>query len=306
MVIFDIMRVVFFGTPDFVIPVAKSLTDSFDLVGVVTSPDVPAGRKKLLTASPIKSWYMEYLLEKNHEGVILTPSELSEDVAIRLRKLHPDLFVVAAYGKLIPKLILSIPKLGAINIHPSLLPKYRGPSPIQNSLLNGDEKLGITIMKMDEELDHGPVLKQWEIPIKKNDTFASLHIKSFTDAATNLAQIITEYSEGSLKPIPQDHTKATYTKHIAKQDGFIDISKINMMSALEIRNLNLEIARKVRAYYPWPGVWTKIKIKNQELRIKLLPEEMFQIEGKKAIKLKELLNGYPELEEPLKKLSLDS
>lgn len=301
------LKIVFFGTPDFVLPVAKSLADSLDLVGVLTTPDAPVGRKKTPTPSPVKRWYMEYLLEKNREGVILTPNGLTDETAIKLRKLHADLFVVAAYGKLVPKEILEIPKLGCLNIHPSSLPKYRGPSPIQNALLKGDEKLGITIMKMDEELDHGPIIKQWEIPITRNDTFESLHEKAFSDAARKLPEIINNYISGGLQEIPQDHARATYTKHITKQDGFIDISKINTMSSLESANWRMEIARKIRAYYPWPGAWTKVKVKNNESRIiKFLPAGLVQIEGKKPVKIEDLINGYPELEYVIGKLFLTS
>lgn len=288
------MKIVFFGTPDFVIPVAKSLAEQFDLVGVVTSPDAPVGRKKVISPSPVKAWFMDYLLRHNKEGVILTPGQWTEEAAVKLRKLHPDLFVTAAYGKLIPKKILRIPGLNPINIHPSLLPKYRGPSPIQYALLNGDKTLGISIMQMDEELDHGPIYSQWEIPIGQNDTFESLHTKAFSDAAIKLSDIIKQIETGSIISNEQNHSKATFTQKITKEDGYFDA---------ENPPANLE--QMIKAYFPWPTAWTKIKIKNQESRImKFLPDGYVQLEGKTKVKIKELLNGYPELTEIFEKLNL--
>ena len=288
------MRVVFFGTPDFVLPVGKILAEKFELVGVVTLPDSPEGRKKIMTPTPVKNWYMDYLLKENKEGMILTPAELTDEIAVKLRKLHPDLFVVAAYGKLVPDSILNLPTLGAINIHPSLLPKYRGPAPIQNALLNGDKNLGITIMQMDQDLDHGPLLSQWEIPISSTDTFQSLHQKAFTNAAEKLPEIIEKYESGKITPTPQDHNAATFTEKILRTDGFFSLEEPPGAKKLD---------SMIRAYFPWPSAWTKVKIKNQELRLKFLPEKKVQIEGGKVTTIKDFLNGYPELKQQFEKLT---
>jgi len=292
------LKIIFFGTPDFVIPIAKSLSQHFDLLGVVTSPDAPAGQKKVITPSPVKQWFMEYLLKTNKEGIILTPDTLDNDVAIKLRKLHPDLFVVAAYGKLIPKKILDIPHLGALNVHPSRLPLYRGPSPIQQALLDGKKTLGIAIIKMDQELDHGPLLTQWEIPIETSDTLTSLHVKAFEDTSKKFPLLINDYQQGNLKLKEQNHKEATFSKKITKQDGYFDIDNPPSPETLQ---------RMIKAYYPWPTAWTKVRTKNHESRImKFLPNGYVQMEGKNQTKLKELLNGYPELQEKITKLSLDS
>lgn len=289
------LRVIFFGTPDFVLPVAKKLAEDFELVGVVTSPDMPQGRKRTLVPTDVKKWYMEHLLKTNTEGVILTPEKLTTDSAIKLRKLHPDLFVVAAYGKLVPEEILAIPTLGSLNIHPSLLPNYRGPAPIQNALLNGDEELGITIMKMDEELDHGPIVTQWTIPIKPSDTFASLHEKAFLDAADKLPVVIKKYADKSLLPVPQKHDLAFFTERIEREHGYFAIDNPPEKTALQ---------RMIRAYYPWPGVWTNVNVKGKVQRLKFLPDGIFQLEGGKPVKLKELLNGHAELRPQLEKLGI--
>lgn len=279
------LKIVFFGTPEFVIPVAKSLAEHFDLVGVVTTPDSPQGRKKVLTPSPIKKWYMQYLLDNNKEGVILTPDTLTKEVAIKLTKLHADMFVTAAYGKLIPKRILTIPPLGALNIHPSTLPKFRGPSPIQYTLLSGEKELGTSIMLMDEELDHGPILTQWRIPIDPKDTFASLHVKAFSEGAARLPDLIKKYQSGEIKPTPQDHTKATFTKKIEKQDGFFSLDNPPPEETLQ---------QMIHAYYPWPTAWSMITLSGKELRMKILPEKKVQLEGGKPMTVSDFLNGYPE------------
>jgi methionyl-tRNA formyltransferase len=287
------MKVIFFGTPDFVVPILKILHESFDVIGVVTTPDTIQGRKKIITPTPVK----EYGLDKIEKAQIISTDRLDEEITKKLSSLRPDLFVVAAYGIIIPKNILSIPKYGSINIHPSLLPKYRGPSPIQTALLHGEKENGITIIQMDEEVDHGPILKKIPFEVTPNDTFATLHQKMFQKAADELPQIIREYASGKIQLTPQDHTQATFTQHITREDGFVDLSGIKTSSPLEIKNLKLEIARKIRAYYPWPTAWTIIRIKNKELRIKFLPDKKVQLEGGKPITLKEFLNGYPDLKE---------
>lgn len=298
------LKIVFLGTPDFVIPVLKTLDENFEVVGVITTPDTLQGRNKILTPPPVKVFAEQnnipvFQFEKLEIGnwLALRESNVTFDIT------KTDVFVVAAYGLIIPKNILDIPRYGAINIHPSLLPKYRGASPIQTAILNGEKENGITIIKMDEEVDHGPILKKIPFEITDDDTFQSLHTKMFQIAAETLPNIINEYVLGNLKPIPQNHEDATFTKHITKQDGFIDISKVHSLSQFEIGNLKLEIARKIRAYFPWPTAWTRIRIKNDELRImKFLPENKVQLEGGKPISVKEFLNGHADLKEVLEKL----
>ena len=303
------MKIIFFGTPKEVIPVLENLTKYGNVTAVVTAPDQKSGRKQLLTPPPVK------IFAEKHNMQIFQP-ENKQSLKSLLLHLTSDLFIVAAYGKIIPPEALSIPTYGAINIHPSLLPQYRGATPIQTALLNGDEKSGVTFIKMDEQMDHGPIIHQIPFTLEKTDTCNWLMQTMFAQAAILLPSLIENYVAGKLTPQPQDENKATYTKIITRQDGYIDLSVLEKLAPLEIRNWKSEIDRKIRAYYPWPTVWTKVKIKNQEIRIKLLPSSVIadktkqsqttpfflQVEGKKPMNFKDFLNGYPALKEKIKEL----
>lgn len=277
------LTIVFFGTPSFVVPIAKILNEHFKLVGVVTAPDTIQGRKKILTPSPVKQYAEEVGIPA------FTYDKLDQHAEDDLAILNADLFVVAAYGVIIPQAILDLPRLGSLNIHPSLLPQYRGPSPIQTALLNGDTVSGITIIKMDEQVDHGPIVMQWEFPLQHTDTFEMLHVAMFEDAANRLPQIIDGYTEGKTKLIPQDEKSATFCDKITRESGYF--SSHNPPSP-EVLN------RMIRAYYPWPNAWTKIKMRNNEEKIlKFLPEKKVQLEGGKPMSMKDAINGYPELKD---------
>lgn len=205
-----------------------------------------------------------------------------------------DLAAVAAYGHILTKEELETPKFGCINIHPSLLPQYRGPTPIQTAILNGDKESGITIIKMDEEIDHGPILYQEGLELSDSDTFDSLSKKMFLRASEILPKIITDFTQGKIKPIPQNHSQATYTRQLTREDGHFDINNPPDTEKLD---------RMIRAYHPWPGVWTKWNGKI----VKFLPstshprsnrgsindKHLIQMEGKKPISFKDFLNGYP-------------
>jgi|Napbiome12C3dose_1001474.scaffolds.fasta_scaffold00049_29 methionyl-tRNA formyltransferase len=206
-----------------------------------------------------------------------------------------DLAVVAAYGKILTKEELNTPKYGCINVHPSLLPKYRGPSPIQTAILNGDKTSGITIIKVDEEMDHGPILYQESLELSDKDTFDSLSKKMFLRSAEILPEIINkfvadtieDFVQGIVQPKEQNHSEATFCKLLTKEIGYFDINNPPTPEQLD---------RMIRAYYPWPTAWTKWKSKI----VKFLPNEMMQMEGKKVISLQDFLNGYPDF--PLKNL----
>ncbi len=223
----------------------------------------------------------------------------------KIEKLKPDLVIVASYGKIIPKKILEIPKYDCLNIHPSLLPKYRGPSPIQTTILNGDKKTGVTIILMDEKIDHGPILAQqeWEIPNPKSQipnksqipinkiTYDELNKKLAEFGVKLLIEIIPRWINNEIKPKPQDELKATYTKILKREDGKIDWSKPSQ-----------EIERQIRAFNPWPGAFTFIKHKGKALRIKILEADIskenkliikkLQPEGKKPMTFEEFQRGY--------------
>lgn len=260
------LKVVFFGTPHFVIPIAEALYNNFNLTGVVTSQDKPVGRKQILTPSPIKTWAME------HQIPVFNIEEIDQAMSAQL-------FVVAAYGKIIPKSTIDIPEFGALNIHPSLLPKYRGPSPIQQTILNGDEDSGVTIIKLDEKMDHGPIVTAREIRLSHQDTFESLSTKMFDVSSSLLVKVIPTFIKGEIEIKEQNHTEATYTKIVTKEDGYFDINNPPPKEKLD---------RMIRAYYPWPTAWTRWEGKI----VKFLPGTMIQMEGKSPIKMEDFLRGH--------------
>jgi len=252
------MKIVFFGTPSFVDPVLKILQENFEVAQIIRHPQA-------------------------FDGKFIS----------QLKSLNPDIFVVSAYGQILPKSLLEVPTLGTINIHPSLLPKYRGASPIQNAILNGDKKTGVTFIKMDEEVDHGPIIKQFEVEILPTDTFESLAKKLFELAANKILEVL-----DANQSTPQDDSKATFTQTLTRQDGYIDLSIVNNKSSM----VNLE--KMIRAYFPWPGVWFKHEINGKEVIIKLLPQGKIQVEGKSPMSYKDFANGYSEGNEILKSLNL--
>jgi methionyl-tRNA formyltransferase len=181
----------------------------------------------------------------------------------------------------LPKDILEIPTKYPVNIHPSLLPKYRGPAPVSTAILNGDKYTGVTMMVMSEKMDSGDILASARLKIAPRDTTASLETKLANLGASLIHHVLHLATIGKIEPQPQDHTKATYTKILKKEDGLI-----NWKNPPE----NLE--RLIRAYYPWPGVWCKFRMQNSEFRIKLLPNKMVQVEGKDPVSLQQFKSGH--------------
>ncbi len=243
------------GTSDFALPAfSKLLASSFDLIAAFVKPDRKAGRGLKCFCCPVKDFALK------HKIPVFQPESLKKKKVIdEIRELKPDLVVVAAYGLLIPKKILEIPKKGSLNIHPSLLPRYRGPSPIQAAILDNEQKTGVSIMLLDQEMDHGPVIFQKEIKIEKKDNQITLGRKLAGLGAKTLIQVLPLYLTEKVKPKDQDHNKATFTKLLKKEDGKIDW---NQGAA--------QIERKVRAYLGWPGAYTKW----QEKRIIILDSEV--------------------------------
>ncbi len=233
-------KVIFFGTSAFAIPIlqklcAKSLRPHL----VVTTPDRPAGRGGERKSSPVKEVAQELGLE------VAQPEKLADEVFYK--HLHgADLFVVAAYGKILPADLLRIPKLGSLNVHPSLLPRWRGPSPVQYAILNGDNETGVTIILMDEKVDHGPMLKNLKFEIRNSKLTAPELKERLADLGADLLlEVIPEWVDGEIKPTPQDDRQATFSKILKKEDG-----KINWQCPAE------EIERMVRAFKPWPGTYS--------------------------------------------------
>ena len=237
-------RIIFFGTPSFALPPLETLIQGPDeVVAVVTQPDREKGRGRRVVASPVK----EVALQK---GLSILQPEKAKEVSFQeeLKGFGADLFVVAAYGQLLPKTVLSLPKYGAINIHASLLPKYRGSAPIAWAILKGEKKTGITTMLMDEGMDTGDILLQSDIPIHENETTETLQGRLASLGAQLLSETLEKMKKGEIRPAPQDHSKATYAPMLKKEDGQIDWEK-----GAE------EIDRQVRAFHPWPGAYTKVQ-----------------------------------------------
>jgi methionyl-tRNA formyltransferase len=228
------------GTPDFAVPVLKALIGQYEVVGVVTQPDRRVGRGRKVEASPVK------VVALAHNLPVLQPPRLRQpDVVAELETLAPEVIVVAAYGQILPPAVLAIPPKGCLNVHASLLPRYRGAAPVAAAILAGEEETGVTIMLMDEGMDTGPILSQATCPISPQDTRESLSAKLARLGADLLMDTLPRWLAGEIEPRPQDHSQATYSRIIAKEDGLIDWSQ----SAVEIW-------RRCRAYYPWPSTYT--------------------------------------------------
>jgi methionyl-tRNA formyltransferase len=234
------LRIVFMGSPDFAIPTLKALTGHYDVIGVVTQPDRPAGRGRGLKAPPVKE------LAQNLGLSIIQPRRLDEPKAMeKLLSWNPDLIVVAAFGQILRQNVLDLPRFGCLNVHASLLPRWRGAAPIHAAILNGDSHTGITIMKMDPGLDTGPILSKKSIPISPHDTTGSLGTKLADLGATLLLKTLPGFLNGELKPEPQDESLVTYAPMIKKTEAELDFTQ----SAKSLE-------RQVRAYNPWPGAYT--------------------------------------------------
>jgi len=234
-------RIVFMGSPDFALPTLELLADHYPVVGVVTQPDRPAGRGRHLKAPPVKKFAQKLALP------IIQPRRLSDTEAMeQLRTWAPDVIVVAAFGQLLRPEVLELPPHGCLNVHASLLPRWRGAAPINAAILHGDEKTGVTIMKMGLGLDSGPVVSQRAIPITSWDTAGSLFDKLAPLGAELLIETLPPYLRGEIDPQPQDDSEATYAPKLSRADGKLDFSQ----SAEQL-------ARKVRAFHPWPGTYLR-------------------------------------------------
>lgn len=308
------LQVIFFGTSQFGIPALEALSENKDIEvkSVITQPDKPAGRKQELTESPVK------IFAKFKNLPIIQPENLkNKEFLDFIKNLKLDFIVTASYGKIIPKEILEMPKYVPINIHPSLLPKYRGATPIQEALLKGDTETGVSIMKMNEKMDEGDIILIKKIPVEETDDYVTLEKKLAVLSGILIVPVLKHISENILKPIGQKHEKATYCKKIQKEEGKI---RWNEETAEEIKN-------KIRAFKLWPGTYTewkgkRIKIHDAYEKIEekkcppgavycmegkievgtkknILVITKIQMEGKKEMMVEEFLKGY---EKELKKI----
>lgn len=235
------IKVVFMGSPDFALPTLSALAAARNnhVVGVVTQPDRASGRGRELKSPPVKTLALELNIPIVQPEKLRTPEAMDQ-----LRAWNPDLIVVAAFGQILKKDVLDLPRYGCINVHASLLPRWRGAAPINAAILHGDKETGVTIMLMDVGLDTGPMLAARSIRIRRDDTAGSVLTVLSTMGADLLIKILPEYFSGDLKPIPQPVEGATYAPMLKKEDGLLDFT----ISAIELE-------RRVRAMNPWPGAW---------------------------------------------------
>ncbi len=278
------MKIVFFGTPDYVISILEALYKTYNngpekqLIAVVTQAPQKVGREQKLTRSEVDHWAYKHKIP-----VIFDFDKIPA----------ADLGIVAAYGKIIPKFVILNFKFGILNVHPSLLPKYRGASPVQAAIANGDTTTGVTVIKMDELVDHGPIISSFKNEILPTDTNETLRIRLFETSAKFLIDLIPNYLNGKIKLKPQDDQKATFTKTLKKEDGFVaDPSEDPVRSE-----------RLFRAMQPWPGIWSEIAISSKKLRLKILKCHLeenklvfdeVQLEGKNPVSWKQFESAYPD------------
>lgn len=297
-------RVVFMGTPEFALPSLHALLLAHDVVAVVTQPDRPSGRSKRIRQSPVKQLALD-------AGIpVLQPGRLRDDESAisALTAYHADVFVVAAYGQILPQIVLDLPDKGVVNVHASLLPRWRGAAPIQAAIRAGDEQSGATIMLLDAGLDTGPMLAKRAIALAADETGGTLHNKLATLGADLLADTLPAWLGGDIEPQAQEDSLATYAPQIKKQAGEIDWSQ----SAAEIE-------RMARAYQPWPRAYThwqgarltieagivsdgkarpgQVVLLDAGIAIgtgdRLFCPTMLQLPGKKRLPVDDFINGYP-------------
>ncbi|MDQ3018772.1 MAG: methionyl-tRNA formyltransferase [bacterium] len=291
------MKIVFFGTSDVGLPILEALHHEHTILKVITSPDAPVGRKQVITPSPIADKASMLGLSVEKPLKVKNNPEFIES----LTALRADIFIVVSYGKILPEELLNIPSLKTINIHFSLLPKYRGASPIQFALTNDEIVTGTTIFILDALVDHGPILAQQELSIAPDDTLTTLAPKLSELSKNLLLDILPKYESGEIIPYEQNHDEATHVSLIEKEDGKIDWNN----SAQSIYN-------QFPGFIVWPGIWTtweekKLKILGcQPVLVQepgtltipcgdnsLLQITILQPEGKNPMTAKDFLNGYP-------------
>jgi len=271
------MTIVFMGTAELSCASLRSLARDirFQIAAVVTQPDKPRGRDLKLQPSPVKA-----LAQKLNLPVLQPVKARVEGFISELRGLKPDLIVVVAYGQILPQAILDLPKYGCVNVHTSLLPKYRGASPIQSAILDGGTETGVTIMKMDAGLDTGPILSQRSTPILREDNSQTLHDRLAELGAELLVETIPDYVAGKITPQSQAASGATYAAKIKKEDGKIDWSE----PAEKILN-------RLRAFTPWPRVFTFLKGKTKPLLLKIWRADIIHCSGNAGEVIQTDING---------------
>jgi len=316
------MKIVFFGTPEYVLPILDSLHKTFKtrasnspIVAVVTQKPKPSGRKQILEYSPVDSWAHKKSIPKYFDAIDVFRNKVSAELG-----------VVASYGAIIPKNVIDYFKYGIMNIHPSLLPKFRGASPVQATIVSGDKETGVTIIKIDEKVDHGPIISQFKEEVLPEDTTATLRKRLFEKSAEILTTLVPAFLSGKISPREQNHQEATITSLLKKDHGFIPSRylrlafkeqsfkgtwKIPFIQDYSLQPTTYNIYSFIRAMDPWPVAWTEIKImvngqwlKKRLKIIKTHLEELsinhqsliidiVQLEGKNPVSWEQFKEAYP-------------
>ena len=249
-----VLNVVFLGTPQFAVPSLQALLTSgdFAVTGVFTQPDRRAGRGKKICCPPVK------LLAREYDVEVFQPERIrgNEEALATMKRLNPDIAVVAAYGQILPEEFFTVPRLGTVNVHSSLLPAYRGASPIVRAVLNGDQVTGVSIMKIDQGMDTGDILSMKKVPVPPSATAGYMEMQLAAEGAKLLVNTVLEYAGGRIRPVKQDHDQASYAPKLSKKDGTINWGR----TASEIHN-------QIRAMNPWPGCLTLFRDASLEVKI---------------------------------------
>ncbi len=271
------LRIVFMGTPELSVESLRTMiqTPGFTVVAAVTQPDQPKGRGLKLQMSPVKA-----IAEQGKIPVLQPARARDENFIEELRRLQPDLIAVTAYGQILPRSILELPRFGCLNVHTSLLPKYRGAAPIQHALLNGETETGVTIMKMDAGLDTGDILTQEKTPVHPNDDSQTLHDRLGQIGARLLVKTIPDYVTNRLRPQPQPVEGVSHAPKIRKQDGQIDWTQPSR-----------SVWNRVRALVPWPVAFTRLTIQSESLLWKIWQAEVCDQSGEPGRVLRADKNG---------------
>lgn len=312
------MKIVFFGTPDYVLPILETVHKRFlhhgvsPITAVVTQPPRPVGRKQLLSFSPVDSWAFKKGLPVFHDAW-----------QVIKEKPEADLGILASYGAIIPKEVIEYFPHGILNIHPSLLPKWRGASPIQAQIIAGDQKIGVSIIKLDEKLDHGPIVSQFREELLSSDTTVTLRTRLFSRSKEVVAELLEPYFKGKIKPREQNHPEATFTSQIKKEDAYLPTKYLE--AALKGKTLKVKweigfikdfsftpsptnLNQFIKAMAPWPTAWTyialgksghkddkrRLKILNARLEESILVLDTVQLEGKGLVTWKQFKEAYKE------------
>jgi len=277
------MKYIFFGTPDFAAVILEKLIKAgFVPEAVVCNPDKPVGRKKIITPPPTKISAQKYNIPVLQPEILANYKFPALSAGRQIPNSKFDFFIVAAYAKIIPEEILNVPRLGVIGVHPSLLPKYRGPSPIQSVILNGEAETGATLFLADEKADHGKIISSVKYQVSSSDNYEFLNKKLAELGADLLVEALPKFIKGEINPLFQDESQATYTKKFITEDGYVDLAK----------DEPIIIERKIRALNPEPGVWTMMEIKSEKKRVKLLESEL--VDGRLKLTKIQVEGGKPQ------------